>query len=159
MIAVAAVAANGVIGRDGDLAWRNSEDLRRVKAMTMGHTLVMGRRNFEAIGRPLPGRRTVVLTRRPDWVAEGVTVVHDAGPGLDAALSAIATETGDDTVFVFGGAEVYAQLMDRVRVLELTEVDAALDGDVRFPAIDPADWREVARERREGFSWVRYERR
>src|SRR5699024_4249917 len=104
--AVASVAANGVIGAGGHLVWRNRDDLQHVKAMTMGHTLVMGRKNFESIGRALPGRRTVVLTRDRDWTAEGVTAVHDAGPGLDAVLARIATETGDGEVFVFGGAEV-----------------------------------------------------
>ncbi len=158
LIVVASVAANGVIGRDGDLAWRNSDDLRRLKAMTMGHTLVMGRRNYESIGRPLPGRRTVVLTRQAGWSAEGVTVVHDAGPALDAALRAIAADTGDDTVFVFGGAEIYAQLLDRADALELTEIDGEVDGDVYFPAVDPTVWREVSRERRDGFAWVRYVR-
>lgn len=158
IIVVASVAANGVIGRDGDLAWRNSADLRRLKAMTMGHTLVMGRRNYAAIGRPLPGRRTVVLTRQPGWSAEGVTVVHDAGVGLEAALARIAADTGDDTVFVFGGGEVYAQLMDRADVLELTEIDAVLDGDVFFPDVHPGRWREVSREPRDGYSWVRYQR-
>ena len=158
VILVASVAANGVIGRDGDLAWRNSEDLRRLKAMTMGHTLVMGRRNYESIGRPLPGRRTVVLTRQPDWSAEGVTVVRSAGAELDEALAAIAAETGDDTVFVFGGAEIYAALLDRVDVLELTEIDDELDGDVFFPALDPSGWREESRERRDGYAWVRYRR-
>jgi dihydrofolate reductase len=158
VILVASVAANGVIGRGGDLAWRNSEDLRRLKTMTMGHTLVMGRRNYESIGRPLPGRRTVVLTRQPDWSADGVTVVHDAGPGLDAALDAITADTGDDTVFVFGGAEIYAALLGRVDVLELTEIDGELDGDVFFSAPDPDEWREESRERRDGFAWVRYVR-
>ncbi len=158
VILVASVAANGVIGRGGDLAWRNSEDLRRLKAMTMGHTLVMGRRNYESIGRPLPGRRTVVLTRQPDWSADGVTVVRSDGPDLDAALASMAAETGDDTVFVFGGAEIYAALLDRVDVLELTEIDDEIDGDVFFPAMDPDAWREVWRERRDGFCWVRYER-
>lgn len=155
---VASVAANGVIGRDGDLAWRNSEDLRRLKAMTMGHTLIMGRRNHESIGRPLPGRRTVVLTRQPGWAAEGVTVVHDAGPGLAAALETIEADTGDDLAFVFGGGEVYAELMGRADALELTEIDTDLDGDVVFPPMEPGRWREVSRERRDGFAWVRYER-
>lgn len=156
---VAAVAGNGVIGADGDLVWRDRDDLRRLKALTMGHTLVMGRKNFDSIGRPLPGRRTVVVTRQPDWRAEGVTVVHDTGAGLDAVLCAIAEETGDGAVFIFGGGEIYAQLIDRASALELTEIDAEIAGDVYFPEVDWHQWQEVRRERRDGFSWVSYRRR
>ncbi len=159
MILVAAIAANGVIGVGGDLAWRNSADLRRLKAMTMGHTLIMGRRNSDSIGRPLPGRRTVVLTRQSDWHVPGVTVVHDATAGLDAELDRIVAETGDDTFFVFGGAEIYRELLPRADVLELTEIDAAVPGDVHFPPVTWADWAEVSREVQDGFSWVRYDRR
>lgn len=159
LIVTASVAANGVIGRDGDLAWRNSADLRRLKAMTMGHTLVMGRKNFDSIGRPLPGRRTVVVTRQADWTREGVTVVHDIGAEFDAALRRIVQETGDPLVFVFGGGEIYAGLIDRARVLELTEIGGRLEGDVYFPAVNRAEWRECSREEQDGFAWVRYERR
>ena len=156
---IAAVAANGVIGAGGDLAWRNGADLRRLKRMTMGHTLVMGRKNFDAIGRALPGRRTVVITRQPDWSADGVTVVHDAGSALNEALEAIVADTGDPAVFVFGGGEIYAQLLPHAHVLELTEIDTAMDGDVFFPAFDRGEWREAAREPQDGFAWVRYVRR
>lgn len=156
---VAAVAANGVIGRGGDLVWRNREDLQRLKAMTMGHTLVMGRKNFDSIGRALPGRRTVVITRQREWRHDGVVVVHDAGPGLRQALVAIAAAHQDGSVYIFGGGEIYAQLMDRARAMELTEIDEALDGDVRFPEWDRQDWREISRDQRDGFAWVRYERR
>jgi dihydrofolate reductase len=159
MILAAAVAANGVIGVDGDLAWRNSADLRRLKAMTMGHTLIMGRKNFDSIGRPLPGRRTVVLTRQPDWRHDGVTVVHDAASDLDAALRRIVAETRDDTFYVFGGGEIYRQLLPRAEVLELTEIDAALPGDVHFPDVAWQDWVEMSRDRQDGFAWARYERR
>lgn len=159
IILAAAVAANCVIGADGDLAWRNSADLRRLKAMTMGHTLIMGRKNFDSIGRPLPGRRTVVLTRQPAWAHDGVTVVHDAASELDAAMRRIAADTGDDTFYVFGGGEVYGHLLPRADVLELTEIDAALPGDVHFPAVAWPDWVETSREPQDGFAWVRYERR
>lgn len=159
IILAAAVAANGVIGADGDLAWRNSADLRRLKAMTMGHTLIMGRKSFDAIGRPLPGRRTVVLTRQQDWAFPGVTVVHDAQAGLTAALDRIAAETADDTFFVFGGGEIYRQLLPGADVLELTEIDAEVPGDVHFPPVVWSEWAEVARDRQDGFSWVRYLRR
>lgn len=158
VILAASIAANGVIGVDGDLAWRNSADLRRLKASTMGHTLIMGRKNYESIGRALPGRRTVVLTRQRDWSAPGVIVVHDAAEGLDAALDAIVATTGDDTFFVFGGGEIYRELLPRVDVLELTEIDAELPGDVYFPTVDWQQWTEVSRDPQDGFSWARYRR-
>ncbi len=148
---VAAVASNGVIGRDGDLAVRIPEDLRRFKAMTMGHTLVMGRRTWDSIGRALPGRRTIVVTRQADWSAEGA----DRATSLDQALAA----AGADEVFVVGGAEIYRQALDRSDVMELTEVRAEPDGDVWFPPFDPADWLEVSRESGDGYDFVRYERR
>lgn len=157
--AVAAVAANGVIGVDGELVWRNRADLQRLKALTMGHTLVMGRKNFDSIGRPLPGRHTVVITRQPDWAHEGVTVVHDTSSGLDAALRVITTKSGDGEVFIFGGGEIYAQLMGRAEAMEITEIAAPLDGDVHFPPIDPDDWWEISREQQDGYAWVRYVRR
>lgn len=158
-IVVAAVARNGVIGRDGDLAWRDRDDLQRLKSMTMGHTLVMGRRNYESIGRPLPGRRTVVATRRRDWSAPGVTVVHDLGESLSTALDEIVRRTGDEVVFLFGGGEIYRQLMDTADRLEITEIAQDLPGDVFFPEIDPLVWIETAREQRDGYDWVRYDRR
>lgn len=156
---VAAVSTNGVIGADGDLVWRSRADLQRLKTITMGHTLVMGRKNFDSIGRPLPGRRTVVVTRQRAWAADGVTVVHDTGTGLDAVLTAIVADTGDPTVFVFGGGEVYAQLIDRCEAMELTEIHRRMVGDTYFPATNPHAWREVSREHGDGFDWVRYERR
>lgn len=155
---VAAVTANGVIGAGGDLVWRNREDLQRLKALTMGHTLVMGRKNFESIGRPLPGRRTVVVTRQPNWSAEGVTVVRDVSSDLNRALTDIARDHADGEVFIFGGGEIYAQLLSVADAMEITEIDAHLPGDVFFPPVDWTRWRETARERRDGFAWVRYER-
>ena len=106
---LAAVAANDVIGRDGDLAWRNSEDLRHVKAMTMGNVLLMGRRTFDSIGRPLPGRRTVVLTRQPDWSHDGVVVAHTVD---DAVLAAdrVAAELGNETDYPCSGFRVRREL-------------------------------------------------
>lgn len=157
-VVIAAVSPGGVIGRDGDLAWRHPEDMRHLRALTMGHTLVMGRKNFEAIGRPLPGRRTVVITRQRGWAHEGVTVVHDTGKGLERALRAIVRESGDPLVFVFGGGEIYASLMDRAATLELTEIGEDLAGDVFFPAWDKNEWTETAREQRDGFAWVTYRR-
>jgi dihydrofolate reductase len=151
---VAAVARNGVIGRDGDLPWHLPEDLRRFKSLTMGHVLVMGRKTFESIGRPLPGRTTIVVTRQAGWpVPEGVLVAGD----LEAALQQAAAL--DDDVFVVGGAEVYRQALGEADVLELTEVDAEPDGDVCFPAVDWSGWVETSRIVGEGFDFVTYERR
>ncbi|HSJ34012.1 MAG TPA: dihydrofolate reductase [Acidimicrobiia bacterium] len=150
---VAAVARNGVIGRDGGLPWHLPEDLRRFKAMTMDHVLVMGRKTFESIGRPLPGRTTIVVTRQPDWSApEGVLVA----PSVETALQQAAAL--DDDVFVVGGADIYRQALDRADVLELTEVDADPDGDVHFPAVDRSTWAETSRIVGDGFDFVTYMR-
>ncbi|MGH3497655.1 MAG: dihydrofolate reductase [Nocardioidaceae bacterium] len=149
---IAAVAANGVIGRDGDLAWRSSEDLRRFKALTLGHVLVMGRKTYDSIGRALPGRTTVVVTRQSDWAAVGVLV---AGSVEDALARAAVI---DHEVFVAGGGEVYAGALEHATRLEITHVDADLEGDVHFPRIDALVWRETAREQRDGFAWVTYAR-
>lgn len=149
---VAAVARNGVIGVGGDLPWRISEDLRRFKQLTMGGVLVMGRKTYESIGRPLPGRTTVVITRQRDWSADGVRVVDSVA----SALGVAATLPGE--VFVVGGGEIYRQTIDLADALELTEVDAAPEGDVTFPPVTSPPWQEVARENGDGFAFVRYER-
>jgi dihydrofolate reductase len=148
---IAAVSRNGVIGRAGDLAWRHREDLARVKRLTLGRTLLMGRRTFDSIGRPLPGRRTIVVTRQPAWAAEGVTVTHSVEEALAAARDS-------PEIVVFGGGELYAQLIGRADRLEITHIRSEIDGDTHFPAIDPAIWREVEREERDGFDWVTYAR-
>lgn len=149
---VAAVARNGVIGSGGDLPWHISEDLQRFKKLTMGGVLVMGRKTYESIGRPLPGRTTVVITRQPDWSAEGVKVADSVA----AALGLAATFSGE--VFVVGGGEIYRQTIGLADALELTEVDAVPAGDVTFPEIDSPPWQEVARQHGDGFAFVRYER-
>jgi len=127
-------AANGVIGRDGQLPWRLPADLKRFKAMTMGKPMVMGRKTFESFPSPLPGRRHIVLTRG-DWTADGAEVARSVEQALAMA--------GDD-VAVIGGAEIFAQLLPMADRIELTEVDAAPDGDATVPAFD--GWQEVARE-------------
>jgi dihydrofolate reductase len=147
---VAAVGRNGVIGRHGDLAVRISEDLRRFKALTMGHTMVMGRKTWDSMGGPLPGRRSIVITRDPAWRAEGAEVSHSLPAALELAGSA--------PVFVVGGGEIYRQTLELADALELTEVDQYLEGDVFFPALDRTAWAEVSREPREGYAFVRYER-
>jgi dihydrofolate reductase len=135
---VVAVARNGVIGRDNGLAWHLSSDLKRFKALTMGTTLLMGRRTWDSIGRPLPGRRSLVLTRDAAFRAEGAQVVHD----WESALGAVQ----DATLMVVGGAEIYALALPQADRIHLTEVEAEPEGDVRFPPFDRAAFREVLRE-------------
>ncbi len=152
---VAAVARNGVIGVDGGLPWHLPDDLRRFKALTLGHVLVMGRKTYESIGRPLPGRTTVVVTRNAAWDAGSEEVV--VAPGLEEAVRA-ATAI-DDEVFVVGGAQVYADALPLTDRLELTLVDDEPDGDTTFPAVEWDDWVEVGREHGDGLAYVTYERR
>lgn len=151
IILIAAVGSNGVIGRDNDLPFRIREDLQRFKRLTLGHTLVMGRKTYDSIGRPLPGRRTVVVTRQPDWSADGVEVTHS----LDDALK---LAEGND-LYVAGGGEIYRQALPHADRLELTEVDQAPEGDVVFPAFDRADWTETAREVHDGYTFVTLDRK
>jgi len=152
VVIVAAVGRNGVIGVDGRLPWKIPRDLARFKELTMGQALVMGRATFESIGRPLPGRDNIVLTRRPDWSHEGVDVAGSLADGLEIAAS-----RGKD-VFVAGGAEVYRSALDVADRLELTEVDAEPDGDTWFPVVDWSQWREVSRQTHPGFDFVSYDR-
>lgn len=148
---IAAVARNGVIGADGDIPWRVPGELAHFKATTMGHTLLMGRATFESIGRPLPGRRTIVLTRDPDWHHPGVETAHSFAEAL--ALAGVA-----DEVFVAGGGQVYTEALPYAHRLLLTEVDVEPDGDTHFPAWDPADFREAGRTAYAGFTVVDYSR-
>ena len=141
LVGIAAVARNGVIGSDGDIPWRISADWRRFKRLTLGHTLVMGRKTYDSIGRPLPGRTTVVVTRDRRWRGDGVL----AAPSVDEAL-ALAVDREPDVVWVAGGGEVYVATWDRLDRLELTEVDLEPSGSVRLPTVEPALWRETARE-------------
>lgn len=142
---VVAVAENGVIGRGNDMPWRLRTDLRRFRALTMGKPILMGRKTFVSIGKPLPGRRTIVLTRDRAFAAEGVDVAHT----LDEALAVgdrIAAEMGTDTMMCVGGAEIYALLLSRADRLHVTEVKARPDGDAFFPPVDPAIFSEISRE-------------
>jgi dihydrofolate reductase len=137
---IVAVAKNGVIGRQGGLPWRLSSDLRRFKQLTMGHHLIMGRKTFESIGRALPGRTTIVLTRDGGSIPDGVTAAHS----IDDALRACA---GDDEAFIVGGAEIYRQTLPIADRIYLTEVEAEVDGDAWFPEFDRSAW-QVVREQR-----------
>lgn len=159
---VVAVSENGVIGRGNDIPWKLRDEQQAVKALTMGHCLIMGRRTWESIGRPLPGRTSIVVTRQHAYPPghEGVLVVAN----LAAAIAA-AEGTGDDEAFVFGGAALYEEALGRADRLYLTRVHAEIEGDVHFPHFDPAAWRATDEQRHEAdarnehaFTMTRYER-
>ena len=139
---IAAIASNGVIGRGNDLPWHLSEDLKRFKRLTMGHHLIMGRKTFESIGRPLPGRSMIVISRRKRPLPEGVQLADS----LEAAVG-MASDQGEDEAFVAGGAEIYALALPKADRLYLTRIEAAFDGDTYFPDIDDAVWK-ITREQR-----------
>jgi dihydrofolate reductase len=146
---VAAVAANGVIGDGRQMPWRLSSDLKRFRALTLGKPLIMGRKTFESIGRVLPGRETIIVTRDPGFAARiagegGAHVAHDLGAALDLAQSRAAA-MGASEIILAGGGVLYDALMDRVQRMYLTFVDAEPAGEVRFP---PVDWSLWVEERR-----------
>ncbi|MCA9246988.1 MAG: dihydrofolate reductase [Planctomycetales bacterium] len=139
---LAALSANGVIGRGGDLPWRLSSDLKRFKQRTWGHWIVMGRKTFDSIGRALPGRTTVVITRQADYDApHGVRVAESLAGAL-----ALAAAQQQDEVFIVGGGEIYRQAISLADRMYLTRVDAEIDGDVFFPEFDEQAWIAVERE-------------
>ena len=136
---IAALARNRVIGRDNQLPWRLSADLKHFKSLTMGKSIVMGRKTWESIGKPLPGRTNIVVTRDSDFSAEGCSVVYSIEEALVAA-------EGGEEVMIMGGANLYAQLLPRADRLYLTEVQADVSGDAWFPEIVEAQWQELDRE-------------
>lgn len=136
---IAAVAANGTIGAGGSLPWRLSDDLRRFRALTTGHAVVMGRRTWQSLGRPLPDRQNLVVSRDRSFDAPGAEVARS----LDEALALVRLPL---PAFCIGGALLYALALPRADVLYLTEIGRDFEGDVRFPAFERAQWREVARE-------------
>ena len=156
---IVAMAQNRTIGVNNTLPWRCPEDLKHFKALTMGHPMIMGRKTWESLPpkfRPLPGRLNIVVTRNADYVAEGATVAN----ALEAAVKVGAGKTA---LFVIGGAELYAHTLPHAQRLELTEIDAAFEGDAYFPAFDRAQWREVKREPGKteaglAYAFVTYER-
>jgi dihydrofolate reductase len=154
IVAIAAVARNGVIGAGQDIPWRIREDWQRFRRRTTGHVLIMGRKTFDSIGRPLPGRTTLVVSRDPGWRHDGVEVAASVTAALDLAARA-----EDQTVFVAGGGEIYRAAWPHLTGLEITEVDAEPAGDVTFPVISAEEWQEVARERHESYDFVTYRRR
>lgn len=145
--AVVAMAENRVIGNGPDIPWKIPGEQRRFKELTMGGVLVMGRATFDSIGRPLPGRHTIVITRDRAWRHDGVEVAHDVDEALDAALA-----TGRP-VFVAGGGQIYAAALPRTDVIELTIVHAEPDGDAFFPELGD-DWAELTRESHDTHSFV-----
>ncbi len=135
---VVAMAANHVIGRDKKLPWHLPADLKHFKQLTTGKPILMGRKTWESIGRPLPERTSIVITRDPDYTAAGCVVVHS----IDAALRAAEHH---DEVMVIGGSELYRQVLPQVSTIYLTRVHADIEGDAVFPKLDDSEWREVER--------------
>lgn len=155
---IVAAAENNVIGRDNGLIWKLSADLKRFKALTTGHTILMGRKTFESIGRALPHRRNIVITRNLNFKAEGCEVVH-------SVEEALALTKDEDEVFVTGGGTIYKKLWDRADRLYLTVVHLKCEGDTVIPAIDLNVWREVSREEGKAdeknehdYTFINYER-
>jgi dihydrofolate reductase len=162
---VAAVAENGVIGRDNKLIWRLKSDLRRFRDLTMGKPMIMGRKTFESIGGPLPGRTAVVLTRSAGFSAHGAHAVHSWEEAL-AEADRLAESMGASAIAVVGGAEIYALALPRAARLHLTLVHAEPEGDAVFPPFDRAQFREIRREARprgpddeHAFTFIDFERR
>ncbi len=161
---VAAVARNGIIGHEGGMPWHLPTDLKHFKAVTLGKPIVMGRRTFEAIGRALPGRDNIVVTRNSDFEGEGVHVAYS----LDEAVSMAehcARHHGVDEICIIGGGQIYEEVMAHAHRLYVTEVDDEPEGDARFPDIDPSIWREIDRvgpvrgeKDSAAVTFVRYER-
>jgi dihydrofolate reductase len=154
IIAIAAVAANGVIGTGNDIPWRIPADWQRFKALTMGHVLIMGRKTYDSIGRPLPGRTTFVISRDRMWRRDGVRSAAFVDEAFDQAV-----KLDPDIIFVAGGGEIYRAAWERLTGLEITEVDQNPDGEVTFPEIGPDAWIETGREPHDGYSFVSYRRR
>lgn len=157
---IAAVAANRIIGKDNDLVWRLPVDLRHFKNTTTGHYIIMGRKSFESIGKPLPNRTSIIITRNQDYKQEGAFVVHS----LEAAL-AKAENDKQDKVFILGGGQIYRKAISISDYMYITEVHESFEGDTLFPEIDQAIWREVLREdfpadekNRYDYSFVEYKR-
>jgi dihydrofolate reductase len=140
---IVAVSQNNVIGRDNQLPWHLPEDLQYFKSVTMGKPILMGRKTFESIGRPLPGRVNIVITRDPDWTAEGVEIVNTIDDAM-AAGAAVCKAANSDEIMIIGGAQIYRDCLPLADVLYLTKVEAEIEGDAFFPDIDLDQWQEVS---------------
>jgi len=147
---IAAMAINRVIGIENRLPWHLPEDLKHFKALTLGHHIVMGRKTYESIGRPLPGRTTVIVTRDPGYRVEGCLTAHS----IDEA---IVLSAADDEVFFVGGAELYAQVLSRADRLYLTEIQIEVAGDAHFPLVDRSIWQESVRNRQQNEAGMLYD--
>ena len=139
---IVAASENDVIGVAGDLPWKLSADLKRFKKLTMGHHIIMGRKTYESIGRCLPGRTTVIVTRQPDYLVGGAKVVTSIEEALEVTQS-------DDCPYVTGGAEIYALLLPHVTEIQLTRVHVEISGDTFLPEIDWSHWEGVESDRHE----------
>ena len=155
---IVAASANNVIGTDGDLPWRLSDDLKRFKALTMGKPIVMGRKTWDSIGRPLPGRQNIVITRQKDFAAEGCDVVGSVAEALAAAGDAA-------DIMVIGGSQIYELFLPEADRLYLTRVHTEVDGDAFFPELGETEWRLVDEQHHaaddsneHAFSFQNYER-
>jgi dihydrofolate reductase len=138
---IVAMAKNRTIGVNNTLPWRCPEDLKHFKALTMGHHMIMGRKTYDSIGKPLPGRTTVVVTRDHSLKIEGCLVAHT----LPEAITACGN---DEKIFIVGGADIYAQSLALADTLHITEIHQEVDGDAHFPEFDRSNWQEIAREQR-----------
>lgn len=161
---IVAVADNGAIGKDNKMLWHIPEDFKYFKATTMGKPMIMGRKTFESIGRPLPGRLNIVVTRDQSWQADGVLVCHDLDTALSAAFAEAKAKNAGE-VMIVGGAQIYAMMMERAERIYYTEVHCEYDHDATFPVLDKAIWQEVSREDHQGdgggkpnYSFVVFER-
>ncbi len=137
---IAAISTNNVIGRDNKIPWHISEDFKRFKSLTMGHPIIMGRKTYESIGKPLPGRINIVITRDENYSPEGVDVVHSVDKAVDLAK----TKEGSDEIFIIGGGQIYSQSMDLADKIYLTVVEQEVQGDIFFP--DYSNFKKVAFE-------------
>lgn len=157
---VAAKSQNNIIGKDNDLAWYLPNDLKHFKAITSGHPIIMGRKTFDSIVKPLPNRANIVVTRNPDWTADGVIVTHS----LEEAISK--AQEIDEEIFIIGGGKIFEEAMPLTEALEMTVIYKDFDGDTSFPEIDSDTWKEVSKEEFKAdeknqydYAFVRYERR
>ena len=151
IVAIAGVADNGVIGNGTDMLWHISEDFKRFKNVTTGNTLIFGRRTHEGIGRVLPNRRIIVVTRDLAWSSDGVEVAHSIEEAIE-----LAAETPEKICFVGGGGEIYHEAWPYLTELDITHVHQSPEGDTRFPLISAREWVEISRELHGGFDFVQY---
>lgn len=161
LVLIAAISRNNVIGIEGRIPWHISEDLRRFKRLTSGHPVIMGKRTYQSIGAPLPGRLNVVLSRQEDFHPEGIYIFSS----LDSALGSLQEQKPrmDDidysSAFVIGGKRVYEEAFSKMDRLEITHIHRDVIGDTHFPEIDPQQWQERGRENKDGYSFATYVRK